>query len=163
MKIARMKIKSHTVLLFFKSFLNMEFISKIIYKASQAVLNINLPQPSTSTDEGLAFIDKIMRPRPSLHFPPKDGEPQTFKPSTDDYIWQRKQPIFRFPYPIRIRFQTRCGHPLSIYCDQNAQTKTKLKGRISWEKYSRAKVPRKILRNSLLNTGNVACSTVLVF
>ena len=55
MKIARMKIKSHTVLLFFKSFLNMEFISKISYKASQAVLNINLPQPSTSTDEGLAY------------------------------------------------------------------------------------------------------------
>ena len=40
MKIARMKIKSHTVLLFFKSFLNMEFISKIIYKASLAVLTL---------------------------------------------------------------------------------------------------------------------------
>ena len=161
MKIARMKIKRHTVLLFFKSFLNMEFISKIIYKASQAVLNINLPQPSTSTDEGLAFIDKIMRPRPSLHFPPKDGEPQTFKPFTDDY--GNTSSPFLILYQIRIRIQTRCGHPLSIYCDQNAQTKTKLKGRISWEKYSRAKVPRKILRNSLLNTGNVACSTVLVF
>ena len=95
-----------------------------------------------SPDEGLAFIDKIMRPRPSLHFPPKDGEPQTFKPSTDDY-GNASSPFFD-SYRIRIRFQTRCGLPLSIYCDQNAQTKTKLKGRISWEKYSRAKVPRKI-------------------
>ena len=42
MKIARMKIKSHTVLLFFRLFLKMEFIFKIIHKASQAILNINL-------------------------------------------------------------------------------------------------------------------------
>ena len=115
MKIARMKIKSHTVLLFFKSFLNMEFISKIIYKASQAVLNINLPQPSTSTDEGLAFIDKIMRPRPSLHFPPKDGEPQTFKPSTDDY-GNASSPFFDSP----TKFESDFKHAADTHCQYTA-------------------------------------------
>ena len=72
MKIAHIKVNSHTVLLFFRLFLKMEFISKIIHKALHTIPNINLPQLLTSMDEGLAFIDKIMRPRPSLHFPPKD-------------------------------------------------------------------------------------------
>ena len=110
MKIARMKIKSHTVLLFFKSFLNMEFISKIIYKASQAVLNINFPQPSTSTD---ASIDKIMRPRPSLHFRPKDGEPQTFKPSTDDY-GNASSPFFDSPTESDLK------HAADTHCQYTA-------------------------------------------
>ena len=93
----------------------MEFISKIIYKASQAVLNINLPQPSTSTDEGLAFIDKIMRPRPSLHFPPKDGEPQTFKPSTDDY-GNASSPFFDSP----TEFESDFKHAADTHCQYTA-------------------------------------------
>jgi hypothetical protein len=95
----------------------MEFISKIIYKAkpSQAVLNINLPQPSTSTDEGLAFIDKIMRPRPTLHFPPKDGEPQTFKPSTDGY-GNASSPFFDSPTEVESDFK----HAADTHCQYTA-------------------------------------------